>query len=177
MKWQPTSIPRDRQVEVFDLLMNYTWDVSPPTAASIARINAELGIELPPTLVDFARRATKFGAWFCSLGEDYDNFTHILAMNRLFHAGQRGGYKRWRPMPKHLVIFNHGHDDDCDCFDLRLPRSPQGEYWISYWSPGEDDRSLADNFPYYLGQHLLAWGANLHKDRREALRALLEPGP
>ena len=175
MKWKPTSIPREKQVEVFDLLMGYTWDVAPPTAASIARINAELGIALPPTLIDFARRSQRFGAWFSGLGEDYDNPLHILAMNREFHKRQRSGDRHWRPMPKHLVIFNHGHDDDCDCFDLRLPPSEQGEYWISYWSPGEDDRSLADNFPDYLDHHLLAWGGGLGKAKREQLRALLEP--
>jgi hypothetical protein len=176
MKWKPATIPRDRQVEVFDLLMAHTFETSPPTPASIARINAELGIELPASLVDFARRSQKFGAWFCSLGEDYDNFLHILEMNRLFKARQRSGYKRWQRMPPHLVIFNHGHDDDCDCFDLRLPRSPQGEYWIAYWSPFEDDVSLADNFADYLDQHLLAWCEHMHRDTREQLRALLEPG-
>ena len=175
MKWKPASIPRDKQAEVFDLLVGYTFEVAPPTRASIARINAGLGIELPPTLIDFAQRATKFGAWFASLGEDFDNPLHILALNREYRVRQRKGDRYWRPMPRHLVMFNHGHDDDCDCFDLRLPRSPQGEYWTTYWSPGEDDRTIADNFPDYLDQQLLAWGDHLHKKQREQLRALLEP--
>jgi hypothetical protein len=167
-------IPESKLASVFDAVMNHPVKVSPPTARSIARINAELGIELPPSLIGFAQRSEKFGAWFCSLGEDYDSYFHILGMNRDFHAPDRDGVYASGPMPSYLVMINHGHDDDCDCLDLRVPRSPEGEYSIAYWSPGEDDRTLASSFADYLRVHLDHWVEHTSKDRRALVRAILE---
>jgi len=167
-------IPESKFVALFDALMNHPGNASPPTDRSIARINAELGIELPSSLIEFARRSQNFGAWFCSLGEDYDSHAHILAMNRDFHSPDREGMYAPGPMPPYLVMINHGHDDDCDCLDLRVPRSPEDEYSLAYWSPGEDAVALAPSFADYLRFHLGHWMEGLRKDRRALVRAILD---
>jgi hypothetical protein len=120
-------------------------EVGRPTPASIKRINSELKVELPESLVEFARRSERFGTWFAGLGEDYDSPFHILQLNSHAHEASLDGV----PMPPHLVMINQGYDEDYECFDLRRSRQA-GEYSIRYWSPGVATWSLSLSFPAYV---------------------------
>jgi hypothetical protein len=121
-------------------------EVKPPTSASIKRISGELKIELPESLVEFARRSERFGAWFAGLGEDCDSPFHTLQLNSQAHeASAVDGV----PMPPHPVMINQGYDEDYECFDLRRGRQA-GEYSIRYWSPGVATWSLSPSFPAYV---------------------------
>jgi hypothetical protein len=120
-------------VELFDLGItpwknHLPWRAPAPTTQSIAYVNRSLGIELPPSFVEFSRKCDCFGAYFGSIGEDYDSDWHILTRNRVFHTDAEG----YTPLPSHLVLINSGHDGDCDCFDTRF-RDSGGEYSIVYW--------------------------------------------
>jgi hypothetical protein len=126
--------------------------VAPPTPASIRRIEAELGIEIPESLREFALRSRNFGAWFAGLGEDYDNSFHILGLNQVFHQVNRK-HPHVR-MPPHLVLINHGHDGDCDCFDLQRPRGANGEYSIRYWTEWGGDWALYPSLLAYVEDFL-----------------------
>lgn len=98
-----------------------------PTAQSIARINRELGIELPESFVDFSRQCDCYGWYFSSIGEDYESDSHILTRNHVFHTDAEG----YTPLPEYLILINSGHDGDYDCFDTRT-RDSAREYPIVY---------------------------------------------
>jgi len=58
-------------------------------------------------------------------------------------------------IPRNLVIFNLGFDEDCDCFDLDKFDETTGEYEIKYWYPGYDDITTTHlDFPSYMQSHL-----------------------
>lgn len=90
-------------------------DYRPATAASIDRICGELGVSIPSALIAVSRECPSYGNWFAGLGEDYDQWRHILRRNadiRLPAEGEGG-----LPLPDHLVILNLGYDADCICWD------------------------------------------------------------
>jgi hypothetical protein len=101
---------------------------STPTPTSVDQINNALGIILPGSFVEFARRCPAYTIIFASIGGDFDNDNHILNVNREFH-GDDPHYR----VPSWFVVFNTGHDGDCEGFDSRK-RSADGEYPIVYWS-------------------------------------------
>jgi hypothetical protein len=141
----PATLAFDELVRGFDRVMQ-PWRAlacAAPTPASLARIERELGIELPGSLVELARRSACFGAWFASLGDDEGD---IVRLNRIWHR-EVEPHER---MPAHLILINHGHDDDCDCFDLSRPRTAAGEYAIRYWSWGHATWTLSPDLPSYL---------------------------
>ena len=102
---------------------------------SIKYINSHFGISLPPKLIDMANKSQNFGSWFDSLGPDFSNPFHIIRINRIYHRMRRRphGGKWQRAKPRYLLVINHGHDDDCDCLDLRTWDSETGDYPIQYW--------------------------------------------
>jgi hypothetical protein len=120
-----------------------------PTGQSIARINRELGIELPQSFVDFSRQCDCYGSYFSSIGEDYESDSHILTRNHVFHTDAEG----YTPLPGHLILINNGHDGDCECFDTRT-RGSAGEYPIVYWDgtagPGFVPSEPLPTFPHFL---------------------------
>jgi hypothetical protein len=122
----------------------------PPTVESVCRINHELGIRLPESLLDFAHQCDCYGVWFASIGEDFESPMHILNLNRIFHTEHEDGYT---PLPETLVLINHGHDADCDCIDTSI-QNVEGEYSIIYWdyeaSSSFVPTRLFENFPLYL---------------------------
>jgi hypothetical protein len=122
----------------------------PPTVESVRRINHELGVRLPESFLDFARRCDCYGVWFASIGEDFESPTHILNLNRIFHTDYGDGYM---PLPEPLVLINHGYDGDCDCIDSSV-QNAEGEYSIIYWdceaSSSFVPTELFASFPLYL---------------------------
>jgi hypothetical protein len=92
-----------------------------PTSASLERISRELGIRVPALFAYLASHCPVYGGWFASIGEDYDSPVHIMKLNWAF---------RDLGLPAHLVMLNHGHDGDCDCWDLT--QTHEGEHPIVY---------------------------------------------
>jgi hypothetical protein len=124
-----------------------------PTSHSIARIESHFGITLPRALLDFARSASRFGCWFSSLGPDYDNRAHIIRVNSFWR-----NRRRTKRIPRKLVAFTIGFDDDLDCFDTDAHDTVAGEYEIRYWSPGvEDAGSRHASFAAYVESHIRSW--------------------
>ncbi len=105
------------------------FGLQPATSASVERISDELGIRLPVELVDVSRECPSYGSWFAGLGEDYSHPMHILRLNEEFHGPLESD--GWHPLPEHLVLLNHGHDGDCDCWDTS-ELCASGEHPIVY---------------------------------------------
>ncbi|MES2820704.1 MAG: SMI1/KNR4 family protein [Pseudomonadota bacterium] len=167
-------IPLDKLVPVFDLVMAHPVATSIPTPSSVRRINSELGVHLPDSLVAFARESKKFGSWFLSLGEDYSNPFHILAMNAALHSPVREGVDTWRPMPRNLIMFNHGYDEDYDCIDISSPSLVPGEYKVRYWCPLSEDGMVFDTFPLYMQHHISDWVEHAKKATQALVRRELQ---
>ena len=97
------------------------YHAMPPTARSVERISTELNLRLPQDFITLAEMCPVYGGWFASIGEDYARPIHILELNRWLHTEI--------DVVDSLVMFNHGHDGDCSCWDLRS-LSDQGEHPI-----------------------------------------------
>lgn len=96
-----------------------------PTAKSLAKIEAALGLEIPDVYRRIANECPNYGAFLNGIGEDYEQEVHILRLNQVFHDRAIS-----RPaLPPHFVLISHGHDGDCDCWDLRVKGSA-GEHPI-----------------------------------------------
>jgi hypothetical protein len=105
----------------------HSWyHVAPPTPQSIERIQQELGITLPEDYVRIAAGCASYGGWLAGIGDDYDHGCHILRLNAEFHA-----HGDEPPLPQYFVLLNHGHDGDCDCWDMR-ETTAGGEHPIVY---------------------------------------------
>jgi len=97
------------------------YPATPPTPKSIEHIHRETGVVIPELLVRVAEACPSYGGWFGSIGEDYGSGNHLLQHN--WHWHNVG-------LPSRYVIFNHGHDGDCDCWDTSGQFA--GEYPIMY---------------------------------------------
>ena len=103
-------------IGAFDLLMSSPLqEAASPTAESVERINLQFGISLPDSLLRFARECRQYGAWFASLGSDFDSPWHILNVNERSRNPEDGA----EALPEGLIVFNVGFDQDYDCFDVR----------------------------------------------------------
>ena len=123
-----------------------------PTQFSIRRINEHFRITLPESLLEFVRSWRSSGNWFASLGDDYDSPFHIIRMNSY--------WRRRRPtrrIPRNFVIFNLGHDEDCDCFNLDVYDPASGEYEIRYWYPGFEEVVSYPSFFNYMDFQINGW--------------------
>jgi SMI1 / KNR4 family (SUKH-1) len=123
------------------------YKATPPTTASVSRINHDLGIELPTSFVAFAALCPRYGTWFASIGDDYDSYLHILRLNIGFHADDIEDEPNH--LPPWLILFNHGHDGDCDCFDTRS-RTSSGEHPLLYYSIPDSDQLQPPSIPQPL---------------------------
>ena len=89
---------------------------SPADGRLVERMQqVRLTIELPPLFIEVAAVLSAYGGWFNSIGDDYENNYHILDMNASLYSGG---------LPSRYVLLNHGHDGDCDAWDLEA--SPIG---------------------------------------------------
>src|SRR5215471_4452567 len=85
---------------------------SQPTASSLQRIQDRLGFLVPADFVEFTRMCPTYSGWFVSIGEDFENARHIIKLNAMFHSPD------YALIPPELMLINHGHDGDLDCYDL-----------------------------------------------------------
>ncbi|MBG87583.1 MAG: hypothetical protein CMO80_11880 [Verrucomicrobiales bacterium] len=60
-------------------------------------------------------------------GDTNDHDIHIIRMNCIFHGLDEA------PLPERYILINHGHDGDCDCWDLE-ERTPSGEHPVVHIS-------------------------------------------
>jgi len=150
----------------------------PPTSRSVRRINKTLAIELPESLIEFAKRSRACVRWMSSLGEDFDSPHHILRVySRVRRIRRRalGSGGKWEYVkPPSFVPINKGHDDDFECL-VTSERNPEtGEYPIQYWSP---PRILGPtrnaSFPEYMEETLRAWAASMRPPIRDRVLAIL----
>lgn len=132
------------------LLWTGNWYPSEPaTDASVACIERTLRIALPGDFVEFSRLVHNYGVWFGSIGDDYTSHNHLLQLNEAAHRADEESVA----LPAHWILINHGHDGDCDCFDVSGGSS--SEYPIYYLNV-EFPRSptlLATTFREYLEKH------------------------
>lgn len=137
---------------------------SAPTPDSIATIERDLGFQIPGELVRFANLCPSYSSWFASIGEDYDNSTHILQVNREFHGFEVNA------LPQDLVMINHGYDRDCDCYDI-TNRDEEGRFSICYCGLSENTavdlpvtkRHISFFLSEYVDQHLSFWEKHRRK--------------
>ena len=120
------------------------------TAKSVARIEAELKIALPQDFIELSQKCAPYGGWFSSIGEDFESPNHILRANESFREEDDD----YQPLPLHLVMLNHGHDGDCDCWDTSREPNADGGFPIIYFdaTTGEVRNSNYDfpSFASYL---------------------------
>lgn len=144
------------------------YSSAPATEASINHISHELGIIIPHEFVLLSQQCPVYGGWFASIGEDYNGPVHILGLNELFHTADED----YEALPSHLVLLNHGHDGDCDCWDTRCI-SKDGEHPIVYFSLTSPERQLEhykfESFSQYL-EHLCVTHAPHGADRKTRRR-------
>ncbi len=164
----------EKLVGAFKLLnapYSKAYKAQPPTEASIESINRALGIVLPPAFIRFARECPIYGTWFASIGEDFESFMHILELNRLFHEAEGDESNDplpCDPLPSWLVMINHGHDGDCDCYDTRIRNEQTGDYRIQYWRDRKGPRNRTWNtFHEYLEFHVQHWARDARWTRKD----------
>ncbi len=126
-----------------------SWYPSKPaTQESVGHIENVLKFKIPQDFVEFSRLVHNYGVWFGSIGEDYASHNHLLVLNEAFHQTDDSSIA----LPLHWVLINHGHDGDCDCFDITA--GTDGEYpiyYINVESPSAP-QLLASTFKEYLMQ-------------------------
>ena len=108
------------------------YHVAPPTPQSVERIQRELGMIIPADYLSIAAACPSYGGWLAGIGDDYDHGCNIIRLNAAFHSADNPP-----ALPPHFVLLNHGHDDDCDCWDTRATAA-FGEHPIVYIILGSD---------------------------------------
>jgi hypothetical protein len=118
----------------------------PPTARSIEKIQRKLGIRIPEDYVQLATTCSSYAACLAGIGEDYESGRHIIGLNRLFHDTvlERVYGGSGVALPSHFILLNHGHDGDCDCWDIR-ERTASGEHPIIHVSIESSRPELVQN--------------------------------
>jgi hypothetical protein len=128
---------------------NGWYPSAPPTPASLSRIEKTLGLRIPAIYAELARVAPNYGVWFGSIGPDFDSHNHILKLNEAFHRGD----DEFAPLPPNFILLNHGHDGDCDCWNLE--ELVAGEHAIFHVNVERKSapRLLATSFLAYWKDH------------------------
>src|ERR1019366_7873320 len=90
----------------------------PPAETRIRRVEEAFKLKLPRVLLHVALACPSYGAWFGSMGEDFSSDNHMLEINRVFHN---------EGVPVRYVLLNHGHDGNCDAWDLEATPADGGE--------------------------------------------------
>lgn len=144
------------------------YHVAPPTPQCIRRIQRELGVTIPEDYIHIAAKCPSYGGWLAGIGDDYEHRCHILNLNRAFRTQDNEP-----PLPPHLILLNHGHDDDCDCWDTRHV-SPSGEHPIIYIDLGsakpEPSGQLFESFRAYM-EHFALYHARATPEQSSRRRA------
>lgn len=163
-------MPFDILVELFSIATESSFQkVAPPTLRSVDRIQRELSVAIPADYVRLATACPSYGGLLAGIGEDYDDGIHILRLNAVFRA---------EGLASHFVLLDHGHDGDCDCWDLRETHS-SGEHPIVYVGldgvrPSRDARF--ESFRSYIENFVVLNAARNPKParRRRAKRMIQE---
>lgn len=116
----PELLPKDVLLDLLPAAFEPwgSWSMfpsRPPTTESVKRIESAFRITIPPLFIEVATACPAYGGWFNSIGDDYESHAHILTLNAALHA---------EGLPSRYVLINHGHDGDCDAWDLAA--SPTG---------------------------------------------------
>lgn len=175
------SLPRKVHFELlpaaFEPYGSSGWFPSrPPAPESIRRIEDSLSVRLPSLLVEIALACPSYGGWFGSIGDDIESHNHMLTINREFHEAG---------LPSRYVLLNHGHDGDCDGWDLQGAAGPDGQRPIIYFQYDLDtyfgDQRITPKvtdatFAGYLDRYVRAHAVRCPDDnlRRRARRTLAE---
>jgi hypothetical protein len=144
-----------------------------PTAHSIEKIQRDLSIIIPADYIQIASACPSYVGWFASIGEDYDHPCHILPLNGAFHNSDDPP-----ALCQHFILLNHGHDGDCDCWDIRAT-AVDGEHPIVYVdleSDGSEARGICfGSFRAYL-EHFVRYHAPraVSRSGRRRAQSLLE---
>ena len=152
-----------------------------PTADSVDRIQRDLGIRIPGDLVRLAAACPSYGSWLASIGDDFDNGSHITRLNALFHEISPAAEDSYAERPKHLIMLNHGHDGHCDCWDTQVV-TESGEHPIVYVrvdaETAEPHGAAFQSFREYAEQFVLHHAPRVHVNalRRRAKRLIQELG-
>ena len=166
-------IPFDILAELFTIATepwgNSEWyHAGPPVRPSVARIQQQLGLKIPDDYLHLAKACPSYGGWLCGIGRDYKRHVHILNINAGFHTDTPD----FAALPDYLVLLNHGHDHDCDCWDKRTV-SASGEHPIVYVDADSPVRTPIgrqfNTFRDYLEHFVLTSAArnkNLERGRR-----------
>lgn len=175
-------IPFEVLTDLFELAMARwspgPWATAPaPTADSISRIDRHLGVRIPEDFVRLASACPSYGSWFASIGDDFDRGLHITKLNQLFHdASQLHDEGNGPALAGHLIMLNHGHDGDCDCWDTTR-RTATGEHPIVYVRLDAQEPSGAEfgSFRAYAEQLTLRHARGVaDRAQRRRVRRLLE---
>jgi hypothetical protein len=148
----------------------------PATASSVELIQKTLGITLPSCFIELSRLCPSYGGWFASIGEDCDDtIIGILQVNRVFHDIN---INEGSALAANLVLLNHGHDGDCDCWDLSAQQNGN-EYPIVFCnveSITPVTKLLALTFHEYVERLCRSYAPrNPDKGRSDRARELLAP--
>jgi hypothetical protein len=151
------------------------YKARPPTRDSVQRIEAQLGITIPPLFIDVAAACSSYGGWFNSIGDDFASHMHVTTLNRSF----------WDlGLARRYVLLIHGHDGDCDAWDTEAPLA-LGERPIVYFNYDTDRklfrglRPSAFFFADYIDKLVRAKAPKcpVQALRRHAKQVLAEFGP
>ena len=132
--------------------MRYPVDAfpsEPPTPKSIARIEKQLGLQIPKIYIELAKLTPNYGVWFGSIGPDYASHNHILTLNTAFHRGNEES----AALPVHFVMLNHGHDGACDCWNLLETISDEHPIYYINVDSRSKPKLLAESFVNYWTHH------------------------
>ena len=160
-------IEESRIKVAFDIVIKKQFQAHPkPTKESISHINEHFGIRLPELLVELAFESESFSSWFPSLGDNYEDLSHIIRINALYRNKRIRRNGKWGyAMPRDFVILNLAFDQDCDCLDTS--NLVNGEYIIKYWYPNmeEPPKIIGENFEDYITRNIQFWSKNLKGEK------------
>jgi hypothetical protein len=179
-------IPFEALTELFEIATapysRVPWGcAAPPTTQSLDRIREDLCIRIPDDFVRLAAACPSYGSWLASIGDDFDIGSHIIKLNTLFHESVSPEEEGYAVLPKHLIMFNHGHDGDCDCWDTRVTTAC-GEHPIVYVCIDAKTAEVGDrqvqNFRAYAENFALYQAPKVHVQplRRRAEQLIQELG-
>lgn len=180
--------------EIFDILFTgrsacYRNESFPPTSNSIKTIQCHFGGKLPTSFIEFCSHSKSYCEWFCSIGENYQDWNHIIRVNSYF-KGIRRRYspssiyknvrdsargKKWVNIkPKSHLVLRHGHDDHCLVLNTSKLTN-DNDYELLYWNPGyyEEFGDSYENFSFYIKSLLEFSYEHTTQDRRNICKPYL----
>jgi len=163
-------------MELFDLYFDGKGSevVCKPTSNSVKIIENELSCKLPPSLIMLGEHCKYFSSWFSSIGDDFNNPSHILNTNKIFKECDPDNPKAG--LPEWFVMFNLGYDEDCEGFDSRNIDNVTGEYPVYYWDSYEG-LEFTPSEPITMSEYLEAlivfWFKSVDKEKLKKMDEII----